>query len=32
MPAPAQVADREAFIRDKLKQAKLGPVRQEASR
>jgi metal-sulfur cluster biosynthetic enzyme len=32
MPAPAQVADREAFIRDKLKQAKLGPARQEASR
>jgi metal-sulfur cluster biosynthetic enzyme len=31
MPAPAQVADREAFIRDKLKQAKLGPARQEAS-
>lgn len=32
MPAPAQVADREAFIRDKLRQAKLEPARQEASR
>jgi metal-sulfur cluster biosynthetic enzyme len=30
MPAPAQVADREAFIRDKLRQAKLEPARQEA--
>ena len=32
MPAPAQVADREAFISDKLKQATLEPARQEASR
>ena len=37
MPAPAQVADREAFISDKLKQATLKqatlePARQEASR
>lgn len=32
MPAPAQVADREAFIRDKLEQAKVEPARQEASR
>ena len=36
MPAPAQVADREAFISDKLKQATLKqatfePARQEAS-
>ena len=30
MPAPAQVADREAFIRDKLRQAKPGPARQPA--
>ena len=32
MPAPAQVADREAFIRDKLRQAKVEPARQEAAR
>jgi metal-sulfur cluster biosynthetic enzyme len=32
MPAPAQVADREAFINSKLKQAKLEHARQEASR
>jgi metal-sulfur cluster biosynthetic enzyme len=32
MPAPAQVADREAFIRDKLKRAKLEHAKQEASR
>jgi metal-sulfur cluster biosynthetic enzyme len=32
MPAPAQVADREAFISEKLKQAKLEHARQEASR
>jgi hypothetical protein len=32
MPVPARVADRETFIRDKLKQAKVEPARQEASR
>ena len=32
MPAPAQVADREAFVRDKLRQAKPEPASQEASR
>ena len=32
MPAPAQVADREAFIRDQLKLAQLRPANQEAAR
>jgi metal-sulfur cluster biosynthetic enzyme len=32
MPAPAQVADREAFIRDQLKLAELRPANQEAAR